>query len=239
MIMNIEKKWIIKDYIKNNPNCTYLDIKRDTKIKVERFYRSMKDAYTDAGITLTKNLTRRGIEKQKQEVLDFIKNNTQCTVTQIGSELNINVFRLFGSIESAYKLAGIEYPLRTGRNDITNLKILRRSKQFENKVFKLLANFGEVYKKIRIKSGIIDCLFKYNNKVFVVEIKDYRHHHITMSEVKQVIKYMRTLGNNHGMIICPRSSLQKYKNTPNMNIENFIIQLVPYEDLRGRSLVVN
>ena len=41
MIMNIEKKWIIKDYIKNNPNCTYLDIKRDTKIKVERFYRSV------------------------------------------------------------------------------------------------------------------------------------------------------------------------------------------------------
>ena len=54
MIMNKspikEKKELVREYIRNNPKCTYRDIRKNTKIKVERVYKNMKEAYKDPGI---------------------------------------------------------------------------------------------------------------------------------------------------------------------------------------------
>ena len=50
-----------------------MDIKRGTRIKVERIYKNMSEAYEDAGVVFSKNLTRRTLIEQKRDVIAFIK----------------------------------------------------------------------------------------------------------------------------------------------------------------------
>jgi len=231
------KKEIIKQYIRNNPNCTYRDIKKDTKIKIERIYKNMGEAYKHAKVELSKNLIKRTKKEQKKDVLEFIKKNPSCTVTQIHNQIKVNVSRVFGSITEAYKLAGIKYPKREIKDGVMNPEVIKRSKEFENKCIEILRNFGDVKSKIRTSVGIIDCLFNYKNREYVVEIKDYRgKNNITNHEIKQLLRYMESLNCNEGLLICPEESLPKRKNSRNIYIDGKTIQILPYEDLRGRSI---
>ncbi len=102
-----EKRKIVRNYIQTNPTCTYLDIKRDTHIKVEIIYKNMKAAYEDASVMLSKNLTRRSIIEQKKEVISFIQNNPNCSVIDIQKQIRVNVGRVFGGIVNAYKEADV------------------------------------------------------------------------------------------------------------------------------------
>jgi hypothetical protein len=168
------KREIVKNYIKNNPNCTYKDIKRDTKIKIERVYKNMKEAYKDAHIKSSKNLTKRNLKKQKRDVIKFIKNNPGCTITKIQNKTKVNVIRTFGSILNAYESAEVIYPKKEITSGVMNPDVVKRCNKFEKRIIKLLGNLGEIKPKIRTSAGIVDCLFKYNNETFVVEIKDFR-----------------------------------------------------------------
>ena len=72
-------------------------------------------------------------------------------------------------------------------------------------------------------NGRVDCIFTYNKKIFVVEIKDFRsNHNITMSEIKQLIRYMKSLKINDGLLICPKESFPKRKNSRNLYIDGQI-----------------
>ena len=237
---NIEKKRrIVRLYIVNHPNCTYRDIRGDTKIKIERIYKNMKEAYKDANMKLSKNLNKRNKEKPKKDAINFIKNNPTCSVTEIQNKTKVNVERIFGGIINAYKYAGITYPKREVKDGVMNPSVIKRCNEFERRIIKLLGNLGEVKPKIRTSAGIIDCLFKYNNKTFVVEIKDFRsRNNITMFEIKQLIRYMKALNYKRGLLICPKESFPKRKNSRNIYINNRIIQIISEEDLRGRSIKV-
>ncbi len=112
-----EKRKIVRDYIQTNPTCTYLDIKRDTNIKVERIYKNMKDAYEDASVIFSKNLTRRSVIEQKREVIAFIQNNPNCSVIDIQKQTRVNIGRVFGGIVGAYKEADVT------RSEMKNYKI--------------------------------------------------------------------------------------------------------------------
>ncbi len=241
MIMNKspikEKKELVREYIRNNPKCTYRDIRKNTKIKVERVYKNMKEAYKDAGIELSKNLIKRNRKEQTKEVVNFIKKNPTCTVLEIQNSVRVSVPRLFGSIIDAYKLANVKYPKKEVTSGVVNYSIIKRSKEFEIKMIERLKNIGDVKTKIRTKSGVVDCLFNYKNKNFVVEIKDFRaRNNITMSQIKQLVKYMRSLNYEYGLIICPKKSLPKRKNGRKVYIDNFKIKIISEDELRGRSI---
>jgi len=112
-----EKRKIVRKYIQTNPTCTYLDIRRDTRIKVERIYKNMGAAYKDAGVVFSKNLTRRSIIEQKREVISFIQNNPNCSVIDIQKQTRVSMGRVFGGIVNAYKEADVT------RSEMKNHKI--------------------------------------------------------------------------------------------------------------------
>lgn len=233
-----KKREIVRAYICNNPNCTYLDIRRDTKIKIERIYKNMPEAYIDANIRLSKNLTKRNKEKQKMEVIQIIKQNPGCTVTDIYNKTKVNVIRTFGSIVNAYNAANVKYPKKEITSGVMNPYVVRRSNKFEKDIISLLAKFGEVKPRVRTAAGIVDCLLSYKGTKLAVEIKDFRgKNNITMYELKQLVRYMKALGYKKGILVCPKEKFPKRKNHRNVYIDDLEIKLLSEEDLRGRSIM--
>ena len=229
------KRKILKDYIRKNPECTSIDIKKNTSIKVERLYKSMKEAYKDAGVKLSKNLTKRDRKEQIKEVITYIGKNPGCTVNEITEATRVTIPRVFKSILKAYEMAGVKYPKREVTEGIKNPYVIKRCKKFEKRIIDILGVWGKTKSQVRISNKIIDCLFEYGGENFVVEIKDYRVRNITMSDVKQLIKYMNLVNYKKGLIICPKESFPKKKNSRNVYIDNLMIKILSEEDLRGRS----
>lgn len=63
------KRGIVKETIQRNPQATYLDIKRATKIKIERVYiGGMGEAFQDADIQPPRTFRRKTIEEKKQSL---------------------------------------------------------------------------------------------------------------------------------------------------------------------------
>ena len=209
-----KKRIIVRNYIRNNPFCTYRNIKYNTKIKIERIYKNMMEAYQDAKVPPSKNLIKRNKKEQMKDVINFIKNNPLCAITEIQNKTKVNVERVFGSIITAYKLANVSYPKREIKDGVMNPYVIKRCNKFEKRIIKLLSKLGKVKSQIRIPKGIVDCLFEYNNETFVVEIKDFRgKNNITMFELKQLIRYMKNLKHKKGLLIYPKESFPKRKNS--------------------------
>jgi len=231
-----ERKKIVREYIRKNPGCTCRDIKLDTKIKIERLYKGLKDAYNESGVKLSKNLTKRNREEQKKAIINYIKENPSCTVSEVRDVLKINVPRIFGSIVDAYKAANVKYIEKEVTSGVISPDVVKRCNQFEKRIINRLSCFGKVYPKVRNSRGIADCVFKFKNKQFVVEIKDYRgKRNITMYEIRQLIKYMEALNCWNGLLICPKESLPK-RGSRNIYKENFKIRILSEDDLWGRSI---
>ena len=232
-----EKKKILREYIQAHPNCTSKQIKKATKFKIERIYSNMIEAYNDANVSLSKNLTRRSKEKQKSDIIDYIRKNPGCSVPEIRAKTGVNVTRLFESIINAYQFAGVKYPQRDFTKGVVNPVVVNRSLNFEKEVINQLKTIGEVRPKVRTKTGIVDCILNYKNKDYVVEVKDFRsRNNITMSQIKQLIRYLKELNLKNGLIICPKDSFPKQKNERNLYIGGLKIMILSDEDLRGRSI---
>lgn len=194
----------------------------------------MREAYKDANAQLSKNLTRRDIKKQKKDVINFIRKNPGCTVIDIQNKIKVNISRVFGSIVNAYRLAGIEYPKKTVTSGVMNPFVVKRCNKFEKRILKLLKDLGDVKPKVKTSAGIVDCLFEYKGEKFVVEIKDFRgKNNITMFEIKQLLNYMKALNYEKGLLICPKESFPKRKDSRNIYIDNKIIKIVSQKDLKG------
>lgn len=231
------KRQIVRNYIRNNPNCTTKNVSRDTKIKIERVYKNFKEAYKAARVRLPKSLTKRNLKQQRRDVIRFIKKHPGCTVTEIQKNTGVGVPHAFGSILDAYRMARVEYPEKKVTSGVMNPLVVKRYGEFEKKIVGLLEDFGEVRPKIRTSGGIIDCLFFYGGQIFVVEIKDFRgKNNITMFELKQLIRYMKSLNLNKGLLICPKESFPKRKNSRNIYIENLNLRILSEEDLWGCSI---
>ncbi len=232
-----EKRQIVEGYIRKNPTCTYLDIKKATKLKIERLYKSMKEAYNNAGVKLSKNLSKRDREEQKQDVIGFIKQNPECGIIDISLKTQVNVERVFGGIKKAYNAAGINYVRRENWKGLVKSGKSVRWSKFEKRIFRILKNFGKVDEKVRTNSGIADCVFTYRNIDYVVEIKDFRSkNNIHRMHIVQIVRYMKALNINNGLIICHKENFPKREDGRNIYIENLAIRILSEEDLRGCTL---
>ncbi|MEK6952389.1 MAG: winged helix-turn-helix transcriptional regulator [Nanoarchaeota archaeon] len=233
-----EKRGKVRSFIRDHPGCTYLEIRGNTKIKVERVYKNMREAYKDAGVELSKNLTKRNMDEQRRDIINYIKKNPGCTVTEIQDATRVTIPRVFGSILDAYKQANVIYPNRKIDGGVMNLDIINRSKRFEKRIIGLLTELGNVTPKVRTSTGgIIDCLFECDNETFVVEIKDFRaRNNITMSQIKQIVRYMRELNCKKGLIICSKESFPKRKNSRKLYVEDMMIRIVSEEDIKMKGV---
>ena len=194
----------------------------------------MREAYIDAGVNLSKNLTKRNLKKQKNDVIYFIRENQTCTIPEIRKKVRVNVTRVFGSILNAYQQANVKSPYRKITEGVANPAIVERSLEFERKITYLLSKIGSVKTRVRTSVGIADCLFTQNKTTSVVEIKDFRgERNITMSQVKQLMKYMVALGYKDGLLVCPKESFPKKKNNKNLYIDDLKIKIISEEDIRN------
>ena len=231
---NESKKIVIINYIKKNPTCSCRDIRKGTKLHIERYYKSIVDAYKDAGLNFPR--LKRNKEQQINDIINYIKNYPGCTVTEIQNSTHTTIPHLFKSITEAYQLANIPYQ-RKNNAGATNPIIRKRCINYEKEVIRLLGKFGSVKSHIKTKVGIIDCIFDNNNCSFIVEIKDLRgRNNITKSHLNQLIRYMDALNYNNGLIVCPKDKFPKKINGRNIYIESKKIQIISDDDLRGRSI---
>ena len=197
----------------------------------------MKEAYLDAGVVLSKNLRKRDITRQKSAVINYIIRNPHATVSQIQKKTRVNIPRTFGSIKNAFCAAGIGYTTKKPASGIQNIEVIKRSKLYEKKITKLLMGFGEVRSQIKTTAGIADCILQSSVGEFVVEIKDFRaRNNITLSQIKQLIRYMQALKIDQGLPICPEESLPKRKNQRNLFIGDLRVNIISEEYLRGCSI---
>lgn len=241
MFCNIKKKrTMVENYIRQHPNSTWAEIQKQTRIKLERVYTSLREAYIRAGVPLSPSLSKRSKQEQVRDVLQFIREHPGCTVTDIQQSKRVCLFRLFGSITKAYEAAGVHYNAKQVTFGIQNPAIAKRSKKYEKKIISLLREIGTVQHHVRTKRGIADCLFTYFGQKFVVEVKDFRaRNNITMSQIKQLLRYMDELQCQHGLLICPKSSFPRRKNGRNVYKGAKAITILSVEDLRGRGIKDN
>jgi len=218
------------EYLKKNPSATCLQIRRDTKIKVERLYKGgLGEAYRDAGIPLAGYLLRRNREEQIRDILEFIKSNPGCTVSHIQDVTGIALPRVLGTIRNAYEMAGEVYPKR-GLPTAANSAIRKRAYAFEDHVISLLHKRGEVIKYYRTANGVADALLKVGPKIYIIEVKDYRSkNNITLSEIKQLNKYIEGTKNCcDGIVVTHPESLGKRSK---VYIDGNEISILPYDEL--------
>lgn len=57
-----------------------------------------------------------------------------------------------------------------------------------------------------------------------------------MHEIKQLLRYMISLKIKDGILICPKESFPKRKNSRNIYIDGLRIKILSEEDIRGRSI---
>lgn len=217
----------MRNYIINNPKATYRDIKRDTKIKVERVYVNMKEAYKDAGVKFPRTLVRFPKEKRREMIINYIKKNPDTSIIDIRKNLKINPLFVFKSIKDAFKTAEVKYPIREKHGALIS-GVKERARKFEKEIVNLLKRFGEVKYQVKTKKGIADALVKINGEKYVVEIKDYKVDNVGFTEAKQLNKYLNSLNCKKGMLICNFKNIDKFYID-----ENEIIVLTKEEILRG------
>ena len=142
---------IVIDYIRKNNHVTHREIKKKFKIRIYRLFRGgLKEAYFTAGVPLPKRLKRRTRKQQIDDVLDYIRKNPGCRVTEIQNVVRVAIPRLFGSIITAYDMAGVEYKKSEYATGTSTPEIRNRAERFENYVLKFLSNIGRVKKKVKV-----------------------------------------------------------------------------------------
>ena len=226
------KRNIVADYIRQHPGCTYRDIKTSIKIKVERVFQNMTRAYQFAGVSFSKHLTRKDREKQRQDVISYIKEHEGCTVIDIQNSTRVCIPCVFGSILDAYRQANIPYPKKEITWGVRNPVVVKRCRDYESQVIQTLARLGKVRRHVRTPTGIVDCILTHGNKEFVVEVKDFRsRNNITMSQLKQLLKYMCALNIPNGLLVCPKESFPVRKNSRNIQVNDKNIRIFSLEDI--------
>lgn len=105
-----EKRKIIINYIKQNPEATYKDIRKNTKLHPERVFNSLKEAFTEAKIKHPRTFEIKTKEQKKKIIIEYIKKNPKAGGHTIKKDTKINFQEIFSKTEEAFKAAGVKYP---------------------------------------------------------------------------------------------------------------------------------
>ncbi len=144
------------------------------------------------------------VNKKKLKIIEFIKKNNIATQREINRRFGTKVQDIFeGGIFEAYKLAEVEYPFdRIKFHGIALKEIRERAKNFEEKVAIKLTGYGTVNRLVKTKTGIADIILERKGRKIPIEVKDYRRKDISITQVKQLNRYMNDVGETIGILIC-------------------------------------
>lgn len=231
------KKQILLDYIRKNQNATYRQIRKDTKIKVERIFPGMmKEAWKAAGVPFSKHLRKRTRSQLIKEVIECIKRNPTMNTVIIKKELGIDIPKVFGKIENAYKIAGVTYKPNINVVGIALPEIQLRANNFEKEVADFLRSKGRLRRNVKIyRNKRADALFYYKGRRYVIEVKNYIKKKLTFSDIKQVIGYMKALNCYNGVLIHSYNTAV----IDNLSFGDYKIKIVPYKRLIQKNFNFN
>jgi len=165
----------------------------------------VKEAYKEAGVEEVKGSSKIR-NRKKKEIIDFIKNNPKATQRDLNSNCRTHVQSLFkGGIYEAYKRAKVSYPYeRIKVYGVVIKDIKRRAREFEDRIVLKLSGYGKVNRLVKSKRGFADAVLERKGKKAIVEIKDYQSHKISLSEAKQLNKYLEDFECKLGFLVCSK-----------------------------------
>ncbi len=189
--------------VRENPNITLDEISNKLRTNPYHLFKNLKEIYSLAGVD-NRYIFEKRKSRKKLVVLEFIKKNPLATQREINKECGTKVQELFnGGIFEAYNLAGVKYPyLRLNLHGSALKEIKTRANDFEELVAIKLSGYGRVNRLMKTKRGVADIVFERKNKKAIIEVKDYLAKDISISEVKQLNRYLEDCNCNLGFLIC-------------------------------------
>jgi predicted HTH transcriptional regulator len=187
--MSNQKK-ILLEFIRKNPNATYKEIRKKTKIHPERIFKTIKVAFEEAGVIYPRNVKKKTKEEKRKIVIEYIQKNPQAGGHTIKKDTKINFQSVFKNTKEVFDAAGIEYPRK-----INTLLKKRTQEQREKLIVDLvkenpLISISEIAKKTKIQPYH---LFKNVREIYKkAGIKEINNHDKrTIKKQKQIIRYIK------------------------------------------------
>lgn len=198
-----EKRKQIIRLVKENPFISISKIIQKTRTQPYHLFKNIDEIYKKAGIKKIKGHEKWNFKK-KQEVIGFIKENPLSTQREINKNCRTQVQTIFDKgIFEAYKKANVKFPFeRLKLYGIGIKKIRDRAKSFEDEISIKLSGYGKVNRLVKTKRGFADIIFERKGKTAIIEVKDYQNKDISISQIKQLNKYLEDFECNVGFLIC-------------------------------------
>lgn len=200
-----QKREEIINLIKKDPFLSIEEIGKIVNSHPYAIFRNIQEIYKEAGIPyLGKGAKRR--ETKRNIVINFIKENKFATQRDINRACKTKVQDLFEKgIFDAYKSANIEFPYeRLNLHGAAIGSIKLDAIIFEKLIARKLLAYGGVNQLVKTKRGIADIIFERKDRKAVIEIKNYKSHEISISQVNQLNKYVEDIDAKFGFLVCLR-----------------------------------
>lgn len=200
--IELKKKQII-EAVRNNPLISLDKIDKQLKTHSYSLFKNTKEIYNLAGMPFIDGITKRRMKKQDQ-IIDYIKQNPLATQREINKACKTHVQLVFeNGIFEAYKKAEVEFPFERLKVHGSAIKsISEESRIFEEEISKKLLSYGNINRLVKTKRGFADVILERNKRKTVIEIKNYKAHEISISQVKQLNRYLEDINTNLGFLIC-------------------------------------
>lgn len=197
-----KRQKIIK-LLKQNPLISVDKIRKLVNAHPHSLFKNTKEMYHAAGIPFLSKGDKRRINKQKI-VFEYIRNNPFATQREVNRFCRTKVQNLFlRGIFEAYEGAKIPFPFeRLSSHGAAIPEIRNAAIKFEEDIARKLLGYGCVNRLVRTKSGRADIIFERKGRKVAIELKNYKVHEISFSQVKQLNKYLQDINSNLGFLIC-------------------------------------
>lgn len=198
-----QKRLQIINMVKENPLINLEELASITNTHIYTLFKNIKEIYDLAGIKYLGKGAKRKIKKQK-EVIEFVRQNNFATQREINTACKTHVQLLFKrGIFEAYEQAEIQFPFERLKIHGTAIKKIKEdANRFEEETAKKLSGYGRVNRLVKTKRGFADIILERKNKKVVIELKNYKVHEISISQIKQLNKYLEDINCNLGFLIC-------------------------------------
>ncbi|MEK6889044.1 MAG: hypothetical protein AABW80_02955 [Nanoarchaeota archaeon] len=206
MLRNREKeakrKKIIEE-LRKNPLLGVDKIGKQLNTHPHSLFKNVKEIYELAGIPYLNGWHKRKLNK-RIEIVNYIRKNPFATQREINNSCKTHVQLVFDDgIFEAYEKSGTTFPYQRLKLHGAVLKeIKNEARLFEEKIAKVLSGYGAVSRLVRTKRGFADIILERKNNKVAIELKNYKSHEISISQIKQLNKYLEDIGSNLGFLIC-------------------------------------
>jgi len=193
----------IIEAIKKDPLLSIDKLGREIRVHPYALFKNTREIYEKAGIPFIDRGLKRRIKKQ-DKVIAFIKENPISTQREINKHCKTKVQSLFDKgIFGAYEKANLTFPYqRLNLHGIVIKSIKEEARKFEEEIAIRLSGYGAVNRLVRTKRGFADIILERKGKKVAIELKNYKVHEISLSQIKQVNKYLEDINSNLGFLIC-------------------------------------